>query len=137
MTGDRYNRGQWTRRELLREIVAAAAVTPLAGLAHFFPQEISGAHPGAHPAAPAGLESPKPFSPQDEAFLQELEAANFRYFWEQASPETGIVRDRCNVRVAKKNDLGSIAATGFGLTALCIGEKRGFITHAEARDRVL
>ena len=33
--------------------------------------------------------------------------------------------------------MGSIAATGFGLTALCIGEKRGYISHAEARERVL
>jgi hypothetical protein len=137
MRGDRYNRGRLTRRELLREIAEAAAVTPLAGLARLFPLQTSGTRAGGRPGTLAGPEAPKPFSPQDEAFLQELEAANFRYFWEQANPETGIVRDRCNVRVTQKNDLGSIAATGFGLTALCIGEKRGFITHAEARDRVL
>ena len=38
------------------------------------------------------------------------------------------------------NDQGivaSIAATGFGLTALCIGEKRGFISSPIARERVL
>ena len=66
-----------------------------------------------------------------------MEARNFRYFWEQANPETGIVRDRCNVRTLDRSDLGSIAATGFGLTAICIGEKRGFISRAEARERVL
>ena len=32
--------------------------------------------------------------------------------------------------------LASIAATGFGLTAMCIGQKRGFIPYREARDRV-
>jgi hypothetical protein len=31
----------------------------------------------------------------------------------------------------------SIASTGFGLTAVCIGEKRGFVNRAEARSRVV
>jgi hypothetical protein len=48
-----------------------------------------------------------------------------------------MVRDRCNVRTAGAGVLGSTAATGFGLTALCIGEKRGFITAALARERVI
>jgi len=52
-----------------------------------------------------------------------MENANFQYFWEQCDPKTGIVKDRCNVRASDKSVLGSIAATGFGLTALCIGEK--------------
>ena len=47
------------------------------------------------------------------------------------------IRDRCNVRASDKSVLGSIAATGFGLTALCIGEKRGYISYAQARDRAL
>ena len=33
--------------------------------------------------------------------------------------------------------MASIAATGFGLTALCIGEKRGFMPTTDVRDRVL
>ena len=82
-------------------------------------------------AGPAGL------SEQDDALLQEVESANFRYFWEEANPETGVVRDRCHAKVPDTSDLGSIAATGFGLTALCIGEKRGFVTRIEAQERVL
>ena len=66
-----------------------------------------------------------------------MENANFRYFWEQTNPDTGIVRDRCNATTPDKSDLGSIAATGFGLTALCIGDERGYVSHAEARGRVL
>ena len=31
----------------------------------------------------------------------------------------------------------SIASTGFGLTAICIGEKRGYIFRSEAEQRVL
>jgi len=76
-------------------------------------------------------------SPEDDAFLDELEKRNFQYFWDQASPQTGLVRDRCNVFKNDNSVVASIAATGFGLTALCIGQHRGFIPLAEARDRVL
>ena len=82
-------------------------------------------------AGPAGL------SETDDALLQDIESANFRYFWEEANPETGVVRDRCHARVPDTSDLGSIAATGFGLTALSIGEKRGFVTRIEAEERAL
>ena len=73
----------------------------------------------------------------DEQFLEELERANFLYFWEQSNPATGLVRDRLNVRTSEAGRLGSIAATGFGLTALCIGEKRGYISYEQARERAL
>jgi hypothetical protein len=75
-------------------------------------------------------------SASDDAFLDELERATFLYFFEQTNPGTGIVRDRCNVRTPDRSDLGSIAATGFGFTALCIGQQRGWISYQEARDRV-
>lgn len=76
-------------------------------------------------------------SPADDAFLEELEKANFRFFWEQGDPSTGLVKDRCNVRAADTSVVGSIASTGFGLTAICIGEKRGYVAPGEARHRVL
>jgi len=78
-----------------------------------------------------------PISPEDDAFLEELEKANFQFFWEQADPGTGLVKDRCHVRTADNNIVGSIASTGFGLTAICIGEKRGYVPSADARRRVL
>ncbi|MGH9746759.1 MAG: glucoamylase family protein [Candidatus Acidiferrales bacterium] len=73
----------------------------------------------------------------DEALLEEVEYAAFRFFWEQANPETGIVRDRCNAVTPDKSDLGSIATMGFGLTALCIGDERRYVAHNEARNRAL
>jgi hypothetical protein len=76
-------------------------------------------------------------SPEDDQFLDDLERLNFCYFWEQASPETGIIKDRCHVQANDNGIVGSIAATGFGLTALCIGHERGFISLSEARNRVL
>lgn len=96
-------------------------------------------------AAPAAPLLPIPFltqnqlplSPQDDQFLDQLERANFQFFLEQTSPHTGLVKDRSSVVAADNSTVASIAATGFGLTALCIGEKRGWISPRDARGRVL
>jgi len=79
------------------------------------------------------------FSPEDDQLLDELERLSCCFFWEQASPQTGLVKDRCNARKASTDNssVASIAATGFGLTALCIGDLRGFISHSDARNRVI
>lgn len=72
----------------------------------------------------------------DRQFLLELEKRSFSYFVEQAHPVTGLVRDRAKIAGARGSDVASIAATGFGLTALCIGANRGWITEPQARQRV-
>src|SRR5262245_24340196 len=63
-------------------------------------------------------------SSDDEAFLEDLEHRAFLYFWEQADPGTGLVRDRARTDGSEMDEqhrhVASIAATGFGLTALCI-----------------
>ena len=88
-------------------------------------------------AFPAHLPAVSSLTPDDDRFLQELEQANFLYFWEQANPQTGLVKDRSNVRATDNSVAASIAATGFGLTALCIGHQRGFVSLNDARGRVL
>jgi hypothetical protein len=92
------------------------------------------------PRKPAPAQLPQTnLSPEDDQFLEELERVNFCFFWEQAHPDTGMVKDRCNARAAATDNgiVGSIAATGFGLTAICIGDRRGYISTADARRRVL
>ncbi len=79
-------------------------------------------------------------SPADDRFLDDLEHRSFLYFWEQVGSKTGIVRDRAFVDGSSNGPnlhIGSAAATGFGLTAICIGAQRGWITEKEARDRIL
>ena len=89
------------------------------------------------PEAPAPPPTPSPLSADDDQFLDALEHANFLFFWEQANADTGLTKDRCNVRTTDTSVAASIASTGFGLTAICIGEKRGWVSRADARLRVL
>jgi hypothetical protein len=75
----------------------------------------------------------------DNAFLEDLSHRAFLYFWEQADPTTGLVLDRARAdgSAIDENHRGvaSIAATGFGLTALCIAASRGWVEPRAARER--
>ena len=85
----------------------------------------------------ASLPAPVALSPEDDQFLDDLERASFLFFWEQANPQTGLIKDRCNVHINDTGIVASVASTGFGLTAICIAEKRGYISHQDARLRVI
>jgi hypothetical protein len=82
-------------------------------------------------------EMPKPGRESDEAFLDDFQRRCFQYFLEQAEPSTGLVADRAMADGSGKFDIASIAATGFGLAALCIGDERGWIESDQAYQRVL
>jgi hypothetical protein len=88
-------------------------------------------------STPQPAPAPTSLSADDDQFLQEVESLTFKYFWEQSNPQTGLIRDRCSVQGNESTVVASIAATGFGLTALCIGEQRGFVSLEDARERVL
>jgi hypothetical protein len=63
-----------------------------------------------------------------------------RYFAEQASPINGQVLDRALAASDGKLDprrMASIAATGFGLTSLCIADKRSYMPKKAIVDQVL
>ncbi|MBV8808126.1 MAG: hypothetical protein JO033_05580, partial [Acidobacteriaceae bacterium] len=76
-------------------------------------------------------------SPEEDQFLDDLEKANFLFFWEQTDPQTGLIKDRCNARTTDQGIVASIAATGFGLTAICIAQHRGYIPLTDAHQRVV
>jgi hypothetical protein len=76
---------------------------------------------------------------EDDAFLDELQLQGCRFFWEQGSPNTGQILDRALNNLNGARDprrMASIASTGFGLTALCIADHRGFLPHAQIVERV-
>lgn len=75
-----------------------------------------------------------------EQFLDEMQRRGCLYFREQADPATGQVQDRAKNHgldgVLDPRKLSSIAATGFGLSALCIAHKRGYAPRAEIESQV-
>jgi hypothetical protein len=120
---------RFSRRRALRQILGVSASLPLSRI--FSWTTDSAPSPSPQLALPGSL------TPEDEELLDQIESTNFCYFWEQADPKTGLVKDRCSIRAQDRGVVASIAATGFGLTALCIGEKRGFIPTADIYERVL
>ena len=134
-----------SRRQMLREVLGAGLCLPL-GQSLLGPALAL----GQAAASPTGAgqtttqndravgQAAAKFSltPEDDQFLNEVEQASFQYFWEQGNPKTGMVQDRASVRGGPPGVVASIAATGFGLTALCIGAQRGFIPTAAATERV-
>lgn len=73
---------------------------------------------------------------ESEQFLDDLEKAGCLFFWEQASPFTGLVKDRSRTSKFDDHNVASIAATGFGLTALCIADKREYLPGKSVETRV-
>jgi hypothetical protein len=108
-----------------------------------FANVLSHAQAQSQPATSTGSGAPianstaiTTLSAEDDQFLNDVESASFLFFWEQGNARTGMVKDRCNVANPNQLTAASIAATGFGLTALCIGDQRKFIPAGAALDRV-
>jgi hypothetical protein len=120
-----------SRRQLLRQALGTSLCLPFANFLGTSPVHAQTSVP-PRPATPSAPALPL----EDDDFLNEVEKACFLFFWEQGNSKTGMVKDRCNVHTDKQGTAASIAATGFGLTALCIGEQRGFIATDDAIERV-
>ena len=122
------------RRDCLK-LLAGAALAPRL---HAFAQTSS--------LAPVDLHlTPEPYphyvlTHDDEAFLDDMQRRACLFYVEQASPTTGQILDRAANNTTGKLDprrMASIAATGYGLTALCIADKRKYFPHAQLRDQVV
>lgn len=72
------------------------------------------------------------FSADDEEFLNKIQHDSFLYFMKEYNPQTGLIKDS-----SRPGSPCSLAAIGFGITALCIGESKGWISRNEAYDRIL
>src|SRR5947209_418681 len=121
-----------TRRQWLAQLAKVAGATSLSALT---PLMI-----GCGGATPAALGPPLPigdgYGGTDDELLEEITHAGFQFFWEQADAVTGQVKDRALAAGNDTRRVSSIAATGFGLTALCIGDQRAYLPTAEITVRV-
>jgi hypothetical protein len=67
----------------------------------------------------------------NEALLDSLQRTAFNYFWYQANAANGLIRDR-----SQFGSPCSIAAQGFGISAICIGIDHGWVTREAGRARI-
>ena len=115
-----------TRREILRMGAVGLTALPFGGV------------------IAACRQNPQTFTPPtgrsyegtDDQLLDEIEKSSFDYFWNEASPRTGQVKDRALAAGGDQRRMASIAATGFGLSALCIADHRGYRSSQEITERV-
>jgi len=71
-----------------------------------------------------------------DALLDDLEGRACDFFYNEASPKSGLVRDRAPAAGRSLSRVASIAATGFGLSALCIAAKRNYLRPSDCEARV-
>jgi hypothetical protein len=119
MTGERH----FSRREAMRICGLSLLAAPLTTIA------------GCGTRSLQAFAEP-PYEGTDEQLLDEIQSASFRFFWDEASSNTGQVKDRALANGNDSRMMSSIAATGFGLTSLCIGDQREYGKHAEILERV-
>jgi len=108
----------------MRPIATTAAVLILAG----FAATASATSPPAGPGRDLSLAGR---SLTTEALLDSLQRTAFEYFWEQANATNGLIRDR-----SQSWSPCSIAAQGFGITAICIGIDHGWVSREDGRARI-
>ncbi len=119
-----------TRRDVLSLLAKGAVASSLLG-ANLF-----AIAPTARSAGPQT--SPADFELSDAALLEEIISRAFLYFWDEASPRTGLVRDRALADGGPDaRPTASIAATGYGLAALCIAHQRRYLPSREIFARVI
>ncbi len=68
----------------------------------------------------------------DDEWLDMLQEATFRYFWDYAHPVSGLARERFG-----SGNTVTIGGSGFGVLAIMVGIERGFITREQGAAQML
>ncbi len=75
--------------------------------------------------------------PDEAALLDEVQRRTFAYFWDFAHPVSGLARDRARSADDSGDDTMAVGGSGFGVLAIVVAAERGWVTRAEALDRLL
>lgn len=67
----------------------------------------------------------------DEELLTMVQEANFRYYWEQCEPTSGLAREN----LPGRHNMIAMGASGFGVMALIVGAERKFAPREEILKR--
>ena len=123
-----------SRREWLIRAAKAAAAYPLMNTM----LSCGGGGGGGGNTGGGGYVPPKGsgYTGTDDQLMDDIQRAAYDFFWTEASSSTGMIRDRAPAAGGGTSTFSSIASTGFGLTALCIGDSRGYGDSAQIKSRV-
>src|SRR6187402_1880205 len=72
----------------------------------------------------------------DSALLDVVQRQTFRYFWDFGHPVSGLARERSNVAYDYGNEVVTTGGSGFGIMAMLVADKRKWITHEQAVNRM-
>jgi len=90
---------------------------------------------GGGESEPSNTVSATSYAMTDEQLLTSLQEATFRYFWDYGHPVSGLARE--GYGFGHGDEVCTSGGTGMGLMAICVGAERGFVTRAQAAERVL
>lgn len=90
---------------------------------------------GGGESVPSEIVSASTYAMTDEQFLNSVEEATFRFFWDYAHPAGGLTRDY--YEPGNVTNQCALGGTGMGLMTICVGAERGFVSRADAAQRVL
>lgn len=76
-------------------------------------------------------------SSEQQDTLGLLQERAFTFFWFEAHPATGLVKDRAGNARGDDYTVASLAATGFGLGALAVGVEHGWLSREQAEGRAV
>lgn len=67
----------------------------------------------------------------NEAIMDAVQTQTFKFFWDDADPNSGMIRDRNGVSYV------TTGGSGFGMMAILVGIERGFITREQGLERIM
>ena len=75
----------------------------------------------------------------DDSLLTLIQYRTFQYFWDGAEPQSGMAPERINMDgIYPQNDKNIVTTggSGFGIMAILVGIKRGFISREQGYQRL-
>ena len=73
----------------------------------------------------------------DDALLDTVQRAAFRYFWDFAHPVSGLARERSNVAYGYGNEVVTTGGSGFGIMAIVVATDRHWVDRRIAATQLL
>jgi hypothetical protein len=114
-----------SRRDLLAYLGRGLAIMPILGTTGC--TSCGGGSSSTTPPVPGITE---------QQLLDDIASSSFRFFWNEAPANTGMVKDRALADGNDTRTVSSVASTGFGLTALCIADQRQLLPTEQIKARV-